>query len=196
MFNRKPSQGRPDLFVSAKTATAIPTGHPALRDALIQASLDPQVRSITYIPTAHVASAQIDLDAIVVERDDDRFLLDVVPARKIRDLHQQELTQIALAELGLEPVTLTTDELLREPRYTNAQLVWSYCGRSVPIGLHIRILQTLLDNGPTSLGELLKSVRSDRDPASAVMAMACADLVVLDIGSEPLGPCTIARSRS
>jgi hypothetical protein len=196
MFNRKPSQGRPDLFVSAKTATAIPAGHPALRDALIQASLDPQVRSIDYVPTAHVASAKIDLDAVVIGRDDGRFLLDVVPARSIRDLHQQELVRIALTELGLEPVTLMADELRREPRYTNARLVWAYHSMSVPVGLRLHILQTLLDDGPTSLAELLQSIRSDRDPTSAVMAMACADLVVLDIESEPLSPRTIARSRS
>jgi hypothetical protein len=66
MFNRKAAQGHPDLFVSDKTATAIPARHPALRDALIQASLDPQVRSISYLASACVASEQVKLDAVVV----------------------------------------------------------------------------------------------------------------------------------
>jgi hypothetical protein len=51
----------------------------------------------------------------------------------------------------------------------------------------------LLDEGPMPLGELLKSIRSERDPAPAVMALACADLLYLDLGSQPLRPATIVR---
>jgi hypothetical protein len=62
--SRRAVQSRtPDLFVSRKTATAIPVRHPALRDALIQTSLDPKVRSLSYIATAVVASQQVDLSA-------------------------------------------------------------------------------------------------------------------------------------
>lgn len=196
MFNRKAAPGRPDLFVSAKSATAIPARHPALRDALIQASLDPQVRSIAYVPSARVASEQVELDAVVVQRDDGRFLLDVVPARKIRAFEQNGPAQIALVKLGLKPLTLTIEEIRREPRYANVQLVWSYRGTLVSVGLRMRILLTLLDDGPMALGQLLKSIRSDRDPAPAIMALACADLLSLDLTSQPLGPGTMARSRS
>jgi hypothetical protein len=196
MFNRKAAQGRADLFVSAKTATAIPARHPALRDALIRASLDPQVRSISYVASACVASEQVELDAVVVQRDDGRFLLDVVPARRVRDLEEEGLALIALARLGLKPLTLTAEEIRREPRYANSRLVWSYTGISVPLGLRMRVLQILLDDGPMPLGQLLKSIRSERDPTPAVMALACADLLTLDLVSQPLGPGTIARSRS
>jgi hypothetical protein len=55
------------------------------------------------------------------------------------------------------------------------------------------ILQMLLDEGPMPLGELLKSIRSERDPAPAVMALACSDLVYLDLVSQPLSPTTIVR---
>jgi hypothetical protein len=196
MFNRKAAQGHPDLFVSAKTATAIPARHPALRDALIQASLDPQVRSISYLASACVASEQVKLDAVVLQRDDGRFLLDAVPARRVRDVEEERLALIALARLGLKSLALTAEEIQREPRYANSQLVWSYNGIAVPLGLRMHILQVLLDDGPMPLGQLLKSVLSDRDPTPAVMALACADLLTLDLVSEPLGPGTIARSRS
>lgn len=181
---------RSDLFISAKTSTAIPARHPALRDALIQASLDPQVRSIAYVASTSVASKQVELDAVVVRRDDGRFLLDVVPARSIRDV---EKGLGALAELGLKQIILTTEEIRREPRYTNARLVWSYREIPVPVGLRMRILQLLLDDGPMPLGELLKSIRSDHDPAPPVMALACADLLHLDLVSRPLSPTTIAK---
>jgi hypothetical protein len=196
MFNRKAVQVRSDLFVSAKTITAIPARHPALRDALIQASLDPQVRSIGYVASAVIASQPIELDAVVVTRDDGRFVLDVVPCRRARNVEEERLTSIALAELGLAPIVLTEREIRREPRYANARLVWSYRHIPVSVGLRMCILQLLLDDGPMPLGEVLKSVRSDRDPTPAVMALACADLLVLDLVSQPLGPATIARSRS
>jgi hypothetical protein len=195
MLNRKAVRRPFDLFVSAKTATPIPVGHPARRDALIEASLDPQVRSIDYVASACIASERVELDAVLVQRADGRFLLDVIPARRIRDLGEERLAQIALAKLGLKPIVLTTEEIRREPRYANARLVWSYRDTPVSVGLRMRILQTLLDDGPMPLGELLKSIRSERDPVPALMALACADLLYLDLVSQPLRPATIVRYR-
>lgn len=196
MFKRQAFPGHQDLFVSVKAATPIPTRHPAVRDALVQASLDPQFRSIVYLASANVASEQVDLDAIVLQGEERRFLLDVIPARRVRSLEQEGIALIALSRLGLTPLTLTAEEIRREPRFTNARLVWSYRGASVPVGLRLSILQILLDDGPVPLGVLLKSIRSDRDPAPSVMALACADLLILDLVSQPLGPGTIVRNRS
>lgn len=196
MFKRQAFQGRQARFISAKTAAPIPARHPALRDALVQASLDPQVRSIAYLASANVASEQVELDAVILQRDDGHFLLDVIPARRIRDLEQEGLALIALSRLGLVPLTLTAEEIRLEPQFTNARLVWAYRGAHVPIGLRLSILQILLDEGPMPLGELLKSVRSERDPAPAVMALACANLIIVDLVSQPVGPATIVRSRS
>jgi hypothetical protein len=195
MLDRKAAQGSSDLFVSAKTATPIPTRHPARRDALVQASLDPQVCAIAYVASTCLASGRVELDAVVVERADGRLLLDVVPARRIRDVGEERLAQIALAELGLKPIVLTAEDIRQEPRYANARLVWSYRDTPVSVGLRMRILQTLLDDGPMPLGELLKSIRSERDPVPAVMSLACADLLYLDLVSQPLRPATIVRYR-
>jgi hypothetical protein len=86
---------------------------------------------------------------------------------------------------------LTAEEIRREPRYANARLVWSHRETPVSVGLRLRILLKLLDEGPMPLGELLKSIRSEVDPAPAVMALACANLVELDLLSQPLSPTTI-----
>jgi hypothetical protein len=194
---RKAIQSRsPNLFVSSKTATAIPTRHPALQDALIQTSLDPEVRSIGYIATAAVASEQVDLGAIVVQRDDGRFLLDVVPARPIRDLEDEGLSLIALGELGLKTLVITAKELRREPRCTNARFVWLYHRQRVSREIRNRILRVLRHNGSMQLGELERSVRSDRDPSNDVMALVCAGELELDMTSQPIQLTTIVRSRS
>ena len=191
---RKKVQGRsPDFFVSSKAATAIPTPHPALQDALILASLDPQVRSISYLATAVVATERVDLGAIVVRRDDGRFLLDVVEARRIRNLEDEGLALIAMGELGLKPWVISALELRREPRYTNAQFVWLYNGHRVPRELRKRILGALRDRKPMALGELERSVGSD--PSNDVMALVCADQLELDLTSQPLQLTTIVRAR-
>ncbi len=184
------------FFIAAKTTTAIPARHPALRDALVQASLDPRIRSIGYVASAFVASEHVELGAVVVLRDDGRFLLDVVQARPVRDLEEEGLLQIALADLDLQPLVVTAEEIRREPRYANAKAVWRYRLHPVGIAMRMRILTLLQEDGPLRLDCLLNRVHTVRDPAPAVLALACSDLIELDLVSQPLGPSTIARSRS
>jgi hypothetical protein len=197
MFNFKARHGRPDLFSSAKTPTPIPARHAALREALAQASLDPAVRSIVYVASANAGSAQVvEVDAVILKRDDGAFHLDVVPARRIRDLDDEGMVQIALRELGLQQLVVTADDLRVEPRKSNARLVWSYKDRAVPVPLRIGIIKVLADDGPMQLGALLETIRSGEDPSAAVMTLACSDLLEIDLTSGPLGPSTIVRVRS
>jgi hypothetical protein len=194
MCDTKEVRGLDVVFVSVKTRAAVPVRHPALYDALIQASLDPRVKSIEYVPSARVASVRVMLDAVIlVLYDDDRYILDVVPARPTRDIEDEGLVLIALGELKLKPLVLTAEEIQREPRRANANLVWSHKNVAVQIGLRMRIMQVLLDEGPMPLGQLLKSVPGESDPAAAVMALACANLVHLDLHGQPLSPTTLVR---
>jgi hypothetical protein len=185
-----------NLFISAKTSVAIPASCSLVRDALVQATLDPSVRSIEFLAQARVDATQVDLDATVIVRDDGRFVLDVVPARPVRDVEQEGLALIAYSRLGLSQITLTAADIKREPRFANSRLVWSYRLAPVGITLRMRVLQILADDGPMSLARLLTAVRSDRDPNPGVMALACSDLIELDLISRHLGPQTIARARA
>jgi hypothetical protein len=183
-------------FISAKTTFVIPAPHTLVRDALVQSTLDPAVRAIEFLATARVDATQVNLGAIVIVRDDGRFVLDVVPARPIRDIDHEGLALIALAQLDLMPITLTAAEIKREPRFANSRLVWSH--RLCPVGIAMRmaVLQTLSADGPMALSRLLSAVRGERDPSPAVMALTCSDLIELDLVSGPLGPQTIARIRA
>ncbi|MCP3471818.1 hypothetical protein NLM33_25120 [Bradyrhizobium sp. CCGUVB1N3] len=187
-------RGRPDFFTSAKTPTPVPARHVALREALVLASLDPAVRSILHVPSAPAGAAQVEV--VVLQHDRGRFHLDVVPARRVRDLDEEGLIQIALRDLGLEPLVVTAEDLRTEPRRSNARLVWSYKDRPVPVPLRLNILKTVADEGPIELGRLLEIIRSGEDPSPAVMALACADLLEIDLTSEPLGPSTMLRART
>jgi hypothetical protein len=62
--------------------------------------------------------------------------------------------------------------------------------------MRFKILTVLEEDGPLALGCLLKRVNAARDPAPAILALACSDLIELDLVTRPLGPATIARSRA
>jgi hypothetical protein len=195
MLVRKPPAGHPDFFVSAKTAMPIAARHQALREALVRASLDPAVRSIAHLQAAHAAAAPLDVDIVVVERADGRFRLDVVPARRVRDAIEQGLFQSAMIRLDLAPIVVTAEDLRAEPGRSNRDLVWSHRGRAVSVDQRLQILRLLADDGPMALDALLASV-TGRDPAAAVMALACDDLLELDLESGPIGPSTVVRART
>ena len=76
-------------------------------------------------------------------------------------------------------------ERLREPRFANSRYVWSYRDHPVCFGLRVRLLEIIDEEGPLRLGRLLTSIRSDRDPAPAVLALAFA---IVQFGiARPLG---------
>jgi hypothetical protein len=171
------------LFVSAKTSTAIPARCALVRDALVQASLDPAVRSIEFVPSARVGATPVDLGAIIIVRDDGRFYLDVVAARPLRDVEDEGLVLIALQNLGLTAITLTAADIQREPRFANSRLVWSYRLHPVGISMRMRVLQILADDGPMALSRLLSAVWSDRDPSHAAPVMRAVVGSLLGAGS-------------
>ncbi|WP_445217585.1 hypothetical protein ACKWRH_37135 [Bradyrhizobium sp. Pa8] len=66
----------------------------------------------------------------------------------------------------------------------------------MPIPLRLNILKIVADEGPIELGRLLETFRGDQEPSRAVTALACADLLEIDLSSGPLGPSTMVRSRT
>lgn len=197
MFDNSQAASPLEQFTSAKTTAAIPIRHPAIRDALIQFSLDAAVRSIDYIESTSVGSEHVDLDVIIVQRESGRTLLDVIPARPLRDLEQEGLVLIALRELNIPTQRLTLEYLRREPRFSNSRLVWLYNRHRVPLDLRLGILNLLSDQHSMKLGDLLQSIKETGSRGSrAVMALACADLISLDLESQPLAPTTVVTLRA
>jgi hypothetical protein len=183
-------------FTSAKARGPIPAAHDLVHEALVQASLDPATRTIEHLPSAPFAGTPVAIDAVVLTRDDGRFALDVAEARPLRDIDAEGLALLALQNAGIAQLTMTAADLWLEPRFSNCRLVWSYRAARVGVGLRLRILQMLHDEGTVRLGQLLSAVRSPTDPGPAVMALACADLIELDLSQIPLGPATAVRLRA
>ncbi|MHC2462425.1 hypothetical protein [Bradyrhizobium embrapense] len=198
MQTRRKKEGDEQMrtFASIKSGNLpIPVRHPLQRDALVLASLDPAVRSIEYLATAYTLSGATDVEVVVVDRDEGRLYLDVVEARDLRTITRELLVADAFREMDIRAWTLTEAEIHAEPRWSNAIAVWAYHGHPVHIGLRLQILGALREDGAITLGELLGRVRSDRDPTTAVMALACQDLLVLDLTATSIGPATHVRPR-
>lgn len=186
-----------DHFVSAKTrGDTLPIRHPLIRTALTQATLDPAVRSIEYIATVPGLPPAWNAEAIAIERDGIRYHLDIVEARPRRSIAERLLAAQSLLDLGLRPLVRTESDVLREPRCTNCRTVFEYSGRPVKLELRMQILGVLAEESTLPLGELLGRLRSNRDPATAVMSLACEGIIELDLTSRPLGPLTSTRLRS
>lgn len=190
---KKGQHERADEFVSVKcSGTAVRCNHPLIRDSLVQATLDPTIRSIQYLPNI-LAAPPMKVDAIAIERDDGRYYLDVVEARPRSSISQRLIVAQALLDLGLRPLVRTESDILREPRCSNARAVWDYAGRPVHVGLRLQVLGALADEGSMTLGDILKRIHSDRDPVPAIMAMACAGLIEIDLNGGLIGPSTLVR---
>jgi hypothetical protein len=192
---RRTPDGLVRPFSGAKVHGIIPVKSAIVQDLLIQCSLDPAITSITHLPTAEFRQAAVPLDAIVVWREGRRLALDLPDSRSPRNIDDDGLVLLTLAELGIDIVQVGVEQIKREPLFSNARIVWAYRRRAVPFSLRVQILHTLTEDGPLPLLDLLKSIRTPHDASAAVLALACADLVELDLAEACLGPNTIVSIR-
>jgi hypothetical protein len=190
------AKSRQPLFVSAKTAIPVVAGSRARIEALAQATLDPGVSRIEFVPTAVVSGVEVPLNGIVlVGTDGRRRLLDLPEARHVPDLDEEGLVLLAAERLGLEILTLHAKDLNEDPKAANCRLVWACHDEHASAGDRVRILHHLEECGPSRLVDIASLVRSSADGVPAVLALACQDLLELDLVSAPLGPSTMVRKR-
>lgn len=193
---RASRHSKPDVFIAAKTVAAVPVPHHLVGAALVQASLDPAVREIEFTQTVAAFGKVIELNAIVFRGDAGRQVLDIPELRPLRDIDDEGLALLVSDKLGFSPLTLTTADLRREPTASNCTLVWTCRHINVRASDRVRVLQALGEDGPMQLAPLSAELRWSNDPVAAVLAMACLDLVELDLMSIPLGPETVVRRRT
>jgi hypothetical protein len=186
---------RPRVFIAAKAAVTIPVGHELIGDALVQAALDPAIRAIEFIPTVAAYGKVVALDAIVYRYEDGRQVLDIVETRPLRSLDDEGLALLAIDQLGLAKLTLTAGDIRRQPRAANSSQVWNCRHYGVFAPDRVHILQMLNEDGPMPLARLGAEARCTRDPIATAFAMACLNLIELDLTSIPLGPETSVRRR-
>jgi hypothetical protein len=186
--------GKHTFFTSCKCETAVPVDARLLRYALEEAALDPAVRAIHYRTGPTIECPPASLRGVVLDRTDGRYLLRVYETRPQRSNEEMIRFIYALECHGLQLLERDTSDVLREPLFTNVRAVWSYAGYHVSIRDRLRISLALAD-GPQTLLELEERARASCDIVAAVCALACLDLVSIDLGEDLLGPRTIVCCR-
>jgi hypothetical protein len=188
------SAARPSFFTGPKCSVAIPVKDALLLDALQQASLTPSVRSIGYRTGPQIECPPVSLAGVVLHREDGLFLLRVGERPQRSPDESARLAHVIECH-GLRLLERDGPDLRREPVFSNARAVWSHAGRHVSLVDRLKIGLALEENGPQSIAELEKRARPACDLVGAVCALACENLLRLDIGTAYLGPRTVVLGR-
>ena len=184
------------FFKSAKTACPIPARSPLLRRALIQLTLDPDVSTLEFVGSVMVGDVEVRVDAVLVTRCDRKWRLDLVEYVGAKDIDEAGMMLVAFDRLSLPALTMTTTEIGREPRATNADMVWNCRNELVRAGDRSSILQTLTEHGQLPLIEAAAAARACADPVAAVLAMVCGGILEIDLDCGSIGPETPVRRRA
>lgn len=184
------------LFTAAKVSDGIPLTSPLLVDALIQACLDPQILRIEMLATGPLRVMEQGQEFVVLHAGDGRrFALDLADEDSPRDVDGYGLFLVAAEEVGVDLLQRSKCDIRREPLFSNCGLVWSHVNHRVAIGDRIRIMQMLTEEGSLRIGDIVRNGPYRGDPAAALMALACHDVIELDLCEAGLGPGTNVRIR-
>lgn len=171
----------PNLFVSAKSSRAIPAARPLRRDLLIQATLDAGVRAIDYYPTVVIDDRVIRTDAIVLDRDDGRYVIDFVDARPETDPSGEGLLQLAFDQNCTGMMEIRSADVRREPRLSAARAVWQFADMTASTHDRAQVLDALDAEGPVPIRALDGLTSTGRSVVDVVYALACEGSVALDL---------------
>jgi hypothetical protein len=179
-------------FAGPKLSSAIRIRSRLHRDALIQFSLDPAVRSVGFVGTTQFKEEPVVIDATTVNRDGRRYYLDLVEDFEPQDHRLGGLAILAMHDLGFTPLEKTAADILADPPHANCRTIWKHARDRVATADQFDVIQILQDDGPQRLGRLAPAARVSEQ---AILSMACSDLVEIDIYDGPLSARTMIRRR-
>jgi hypothetical protein len=170
-------------FSSCKTRSSIVYAQRWHRDLLIQLTLDAAVQQIT----ANPGSASPEILDLLVETG-----AGVARLLAIRD----EFVDPAGVK-DQNCIRLHRSMVLKEPRLSNARLIWSMRKKIVPPADRLRILMRLqiAHDAGLPISTLIPCVAAGSiEAVDAILSLACEGLLSLDI-DRPMAPETIVRIR-
>lgn len=192
LMNRRRKRLNPNLITSPKCTAAVPASMPLHRDLVIQSVLDPHVRSIELLPACHDRPGHAP--RLILHRDDGCFMVTIADTADGADLEGLPPQPQVFGSRGLPTIRMTPDQIRREPRCGNARMIWSFRRDEPTMRQRERILGYLEERGPRPMGEL-EIFATSIDVLPAVCALACRDIVEVDLDGRALGPRTLVKVR-
>jgi hypothetical protein len=174
---------RSGFFHCAKAAAPITIRSRFQHDLAIQCALDPAVRALEFIPSLPFRGAKVDIEMIAAEFDDGRFVLDIFDDSPLRDIDSEGLHLLAIAENGIGVKDISANDIQAEPLASSCKHVWQhrYCTMS-PLAVAL-VTGALRTHASIGISDLRDVVGLEGDIYPIIYAMACANLVGLDLSS-------------
>lgn len=163
---------------------------------------DPEVRvfhaqPVTLLLGLPTAARRYTAD-VLVERWDGSLALEEVKPRKLLDdpevAERHALAREEAARRGWTFVETTEDELCREPRLGNAQLLFRYSRHHVEPGTLDAAREVVRRVAPPTLGEMLRALAPLGAGMADALHMAARGLYDLDLGGAPLSEASGLRA--
>jgi hypothetical protein len=169
------STALPFMFLTPKSTRAILVTNPVLHDAMRQAALDRAVTRIEHVAAVMLGARYYPLDRMLVVRNGTSEVWNLTPARS---MNADEFFFLAVGKLNAQVKQLTHENILKDPRCSNARLIWANRYRHVPIEIRNLILTSLTSTGRSSLESIGTELRE------CVFALACETALHIDIDCE------------
>lgn len=176
------------LLANRRTLEAAITSSrsPSLHDLRIQLSLDPSVRSISFVESLALDGDEVPVRMIVVDKDDGRVAYDIIDKRPYRDIDAQGLLLIALQRSGIRLVEIDSSMIDAEPRAANCRRIWRYRDHPVPAPVIKSVVSALAGRRRVAI-RTLGAMAGLRDPMPTACALICRGLIAINV-SKPLNP--------
>ncbi|WP_128970454.1 hypothetical protein [Bradyrhizobium tropiciagri] len=157
---------------------------PSLHDLRIQLSLDPSVRSISFMESLALDGDEVPVRMIVADRNDGRVAYDIIDKRPYRDIDTQGLLLIALQGSGIRLIEIDSSIIDAEPRAANCRRIWRYRDHPVPAPVIESVVSALARRRRMAIRTLGAKVGL-RDPMPTACALICRGLIATNV-SKPL----------
>ncbi|MFG3593055.1 hypothetical protein [Bradyrhizobium sp. RDI18] len=159
---------------------------PSLRNLGIQLSLDPSVRSISFVESLALNGSEVPVRMIVADRDDGRVAYDIIDKRPHRDIDAEGLLLIALQHYGIRLVEIDSSVIDAEPRAANCRRIWRYRHYAVSEPVLEKVVSALPGRRRLAI-RALGAMVGLRDPMPTACALICRGIIEANI-SKPLSP--------
>lgn len=153
------------------------------RRLAVQLTLDPAVRSLSFVTALPVAGEQIEVGMLVAGHDDGVVAYDIIDERVDRDIDAEGMLLIALDQHGISLRAVDTHSINARPLAYHCDQIWKH--RALEVGSHrVARIERALERDCLSVRKLSRIV-GERDVFPVVCALICKRILCCDL-SAPL----------
>ncbi|MDN4982165.1 hypothetical protein QY049_02865 [Bradyrhizobium sp. WYCCWR 13022] len=161
------------------------------RRLAVQLTLDPTVRSLSFVATLPVAGEQIDVGMLVAGRDNGFVAYDIVDERVDRDIDTEGMLLIALDQHDITLRAVDTFSICAQPFASHCERIWEHRALEIDRCLGARI-ERALERDRLSVRELGQAV-GERNITPIVCSLICKRVLCTDLATFPDRDAWVAR---